>query len=77
MLIILLVYLIQILYTSVFLHFPATGMKIGDEASPNIILSGRALLVIMLIILELHDVFGSNLIYLCILTLFSNWCEKR
>ena len=52
-------------------------MKKVDEASPNIILAGRALLVKMLIILELHDIFGSNLVYLCIFTLFSHWYEQR
>ena len=76
MLIILFVYLIQILYTYVFSPCQATSMKKVDEASPNIILAGRALLVKMLIILELHDVFGSNLVYLCILTLFSHKYEK-
>ena len=52
-------------------------MKKGDEASPSIILAGRALLVKMLITLEPHGIFGSNFVYLCILTLSSHWYEKR
>ena len=43
-------------------------MKKGDDASPCIILAGRALLVKMLITLEPHGIFGSNFVYLCILT---------
>ena len=39
-------------------------MQKGDEASPSIILAGRALLVKMLITLELHGIFGSNFAYL-------------
>ena len=66
----------QILYY-VFKHCPATGMKKCDEASPSIIFAGRALLVKMLIILELHGIFGSNFVYSCILTLSSHWYEKR
>ena len=38
-------------------------MKKGDEASPSIILAGRALLVKMLITLEPHYAFGSNYEY--------------
>ena len=53
------VYLVQILYTYVFLHWPATGMKKGDEVSPGIILAGQALLVKMLITLEPCYAFGS------------------
>ena len=60
------VYLVQILYTYVFYHCPATGMKKGDEASPRIILAGRALLVKMLITPEPHGIFGSNFVYICI-----------
>ena len=67
------VYLVQILYTYVFYHYPATGMRKGDEASLRIILAGRALLVKMLITLEPHGIFGSNFVYLCILTLPSHW----
>ena len=51
-------------------------MQKGDEVSPNIILAGRALLVKMLITLEPHGIFGSNFVYLCILTLSSHWYEK-
>ena len=51
-------------------------MKNGDEASPSINLAGRALLVKMLITLELYGIFGSNFVYLCILTLSSHWSEK-
>ena len=46
-------------------------MQKGDEASPSIILTGRALLVKMPITPELHGIFGSNFVYLCILTLSS------
>ena len=42
-------------------------MKKCDEASPSIILAGRALLVKMLINLEPDVIFGSNFVYLCIL----------
>ena len=51
-------------------------MQKGDDASPSIILAGRALLVNMLITLEPHIIFGSNFVYLCILTLSSHWYEK-
>ena len=51
-------------------------MQKGDEASPSIILTGRALLVKMLITLERHGLFESDLVYLCILTLYSHWYEK-
>ena len=44
-----------------------------DEASPSIILAGRVLLVKMLITLEPDGIFGSNFIYLRILTFSSNW----
>ena len=56
---------------------PATGMKRCDEASPNIILAGQALLVKMLITLEPHGIFVSNFVYLCILTLSSHWYKNR
>ena len=62
-------YLVQILYTYVFKHCPATGMGKGDEDSPSFILVGRALLVKMLITLEPHGIFGSNFVYLCILNI--------
>ena len=61
--------LVQILYTIVFYHCPAAGMRNGDEASPSIILAGLALLVKILINLESCGSFGSKLLYLCILTL--------
>ena len=48
-------------------------MKKVDEASPSIILAGRARLVKMLITLEPHGIFGSNFVYLCIFTLPSHW----
>ena len=70
------VYLVQMLYTSVFEHCQATGLKKCDEASPSIILAGRALLVKMLITLEPHGIFGSNFVHLCILTLSSHWYER-
>ena len=54
------VHLVETLYTYVFEHCPATGMQNGDEASPSIILAGRALLVKMLIILEPRGAVGSN-----------------
>ena len=71
------VYLVKILYTYVFYHFHATGMQNGHEASTSTILAGQALLVKMLITLEPHGIFGSNFVYLCILTLSSHWYEKR
>ena len=46
------VYLVQSLYTYVFLHCPATGMQNGDEASQTNSLAGRTLLVKMLITLD-------------------------
>ena len=51
-------------------------MQKGDKASPSIILACRALLVKMLITLEPLGIFGSNFVYLCILTLSSHWYEK-
>ena len=51
-------------------------MQKGDEASPSIILAGRALLVKMRITLEPHGIIGSNFVYLCILTLSCHWYEK-
>ena len=51
-------------------------MKKCDEASPSIILADQALLVKMLITLEQDGIFGSNLVYLCILVLSSHWYEK-
>ena len=51
-------------------------MKKCDEALPSIILAGRALLVKMLITLEPDCIFGSNFVYLCILTLSCHWYEK-
>ena len=61
--------LVKTLYTYVFQHCPAIDMKKGDKSSPSIILAGRGLLVKMLITLEPHGIFGSNFVYLCILTL--------
>ena len=60
----------------VILCIPATGMQKCDEASPSIILAGRALLVKMLITLEPDGIFGLNFVYLCILTFSSHWYEK-
>ena len=51
--------------------------KKGDEASPCIILAGQALLVKMPITLERHCIFGSNFVYLCILTLSRHWYETN
>ena len=51
-------------------------MQKCDEASPSIIFAGRAVLVKLLITLEPHVLFGSNFVYLCILTLSSHWYEK-
>ena len=70
-------YLVQILYTYVFEHCPATGMNKDDKASPSIILAGRAILVKMLITLEPPGAFGPNSDYLCILTLSSHWYAKQ
>ena len=51
-----------------------------DLSVPEKILKGayntKALLVKMPINLEPHDIFGSNFVYLCILTLSSRWYEK-
>ena len=60
-----------------FEHCPATDMQNGDEASPSIILAGRALLIKMLITLELRGIFCSNFVYYCILTLSNRWYAKR
>ena len=43
------------------LTFPTAGMRTGDEASPSIILAGRALLVKMLITLETCGIFWFKL----------------
>ena len=51
-------------------------MKKVDEASRSIILAGRAPVVKMLITLEPHGIFGSNIVYLCIVTLSSHRYEK-
>ena len=47
-------------------------MQNGDEASPSIILAGRALLVKMLITLEPHGIFGSKFVYYYIIFLTGN-----
>ena len=52
-------------------------MKNGEEASPSIILAGRVRLEKMPFTLEPRGIFGSNFVYLCILTLSSNWHAKR
>ena len=39
-----------------------SSIKKGDEASPSIILAGRALLIKMLITLEPHGIFCSNFV---------------
>ena len=72
------VHLFQILYIYVFYYCPATGIQNDDEASVSIIFAGRALLLKMLITLGPHGtcIFGSNFVYLCILTLSSNWNAK-
>ena len=48
-------------------------MRNGDEVSPSIIFAGLALLVKMLITLEPCGSFGTNFLYLCILTLSSHY----
>ena len=68
---------VQILYTYVFKSCLATGMQNGNEALPSVILADRALFVKMLITLEPRGEFGSNFVYLCILTLSSPWYAKR
>ena len=40
-------------------------------------MAGRAFLVKMLITLEPYGMFGSNFVYLCILTLSSHWYVKK
>ena len=57
------VYLVQILYTNVFKHCLAAGMQNDDDASPSINLTGRPLLVKMIITLEPRGIFGSNFVY--------------
>ena len=52
-------------------------LKKGDEASPSIISAGQALFVKMLITLELHGIFGSNFVFLCISTLSCHWYKKK
>ena len=52
-------------------------MRNDGEASASIILTGQALFVKMLITLKCIDIFGSNFVYLCILTLSSHWYAKR
>ena len=52
-------------------------MKKDDEASSNIILASRALLVKMLISLEPRGAYGSNFVYLRILTFSSHWYAIR
>ena len=52
-------------------------MKKCDKDSPSIILAGQNLLVKMLITLEPDGIFGSNFVYLSILTLSNNWYAKR
>ena len=55
------------------LTLPSHWHEQCDEASPSIILAGRASLVKMVITLEPHGIFGSNIAYLCILTLSDYW----
>ena len=52
-------------------------MQNGDEASPNIILAGRAHLVKMLITLELHGIFSSNVACSYSFTLSRHWYAKQ
>ena len=52
-------------------------MKKCDETSPSITLVVQAGLVKKLITLEPHGIFGSNFVYICILTLSSHWYEKN
>ena len=59
------------------LTLPNHWYEKDDEASPRIILNGRAILVKMLITLESHGIFGSYFVYLCILTLSRHWYENR
>ena len=71
------VYLAQTLYTHVFQHCPATGVQNDDEASPSIVLAGRALLIKMFITHKLRGIFCSNVAHYCILTLSNHWYAKR
>ena len=57
------------MYTIVFEHCPAAGMRNGDEASASIILASVALLVKILITLEPCGSFDLNILYLCILNI--------
>ena len=58
-------------------YHPPTGMYNGDDASPSIILVGRALLVKLLITFETLGIFGLNFVYSCILTLAIHLYAKR
>ena len=55
---------------------PCITTFLMDEALLSIILASRALLVKMLITLEPHCIFGSNFVYLYILTLSCHWYQK-
>ena len=57
------VYFDQSLGFYLFYYCPTTGMSNSDEASPSIILAGRALLVKMLITLDLHGIFASHFVF--------------
>ena len=70
------VYFVRSLYTVVSKYCPTAGMQKCDKASPSIILAGQALLVKMLIPLEPCGAFGSDFVYLCILTLSSQLYAK-
>ena len=59
-----------------FEHYPATDMQNDDEASPSIILAGRAFSENALNSGP-HGTFCLNFVYLCILTLSCNWYAKR
>ena len=54
------VYFDKILYA--YVHFPATGMQNGDEASASNILAGQALLMKMLITLD-HMVYFVQILF--------------
>ena len=67
----------QILHTYIFYHCLDTGLQNGDEASLSISPAGRGQLVKMLITLEPHDIFLSNIAHFYILTLSGHWYAKR
>ena len=68
---------LNLFFTYVFYHCPATSMQNSDEALLSIIWSVKLFLMKMLISLEPCGIFGSSFVYKCILTLSSRWYAER